>query len=370
MANVIFMEPGTDATQDTSFYSTIAGTVTSDATQYYTGTRSLKCHANFIGSVAHAGVPAVLVDAGRRISCRIFTDQLPSSPSPFFSLTQTGFGGLVCGVYLKTDGTLSIEPIGATSAVGSTVLAINTWYRITLSYVITSSTVFQFSLFINGIHEVDATAGTLTYTSATDFQLSTGGNTANRNIWFDDIYIDNGSDYSDPGNIQVTNKRSFSNGTTTGFTSQIGSGGSGYGSGHAPQVNEQPLNTANGWSMVGAGAAVTEEYNIEWLTVGDVAIPAGSTLVDVAGWVYASSLASETAQIIVDGTTSNIVLTSANTMFTKSSATPTAYPAGSGSDVGIITSTGLTTVSLYECGMLIAYTPPVGSPAKLIFTHE
>ncbi len=69
--------------------------------------------------------------------------------------------------------------------------------------------------------------------------------------YFDDIYVDNGSDLSDPGNVHVTAKRPGSNGLSNGFATQIGSGGSGFGSGHAPQVNERPLSNTNGWSSVG-----------------------------------------------------------------------------------------------------------------------
>ena len=58
----------------------------------------------------------------------------------------------------------------------------------------------------------------------------------------------------DPGAILVTAKRPFTNGTTEdGFTTQIGASGSGYGSGHTPQVNERPLSQTNGWSVIGAG---------------------------------------------------------------------------------------------------------------------
>ena len=43
-------------------------------------------------------------------------------------------------------------------------------------------------------------------------------------------------------------------------------------------------------------------------------------------------------------------------MFTNAAGSTT-YPAGSGSDIGEITTTALTTVSLYECGIVIAYIP-------------
>ena len=170
-----------------------------------------------------------------------------------------------------------------------------------------------------------------------------------------DHYVDNSSSLTDTGNIWVTAKRPVSNGTTNGFTTQIGSGGSSYGSGHSPQVNERPLSTTNGWSMVGAGSAVTEEYNIEAKNVGDIDL-SKATIVDWLGWVSASSLAGETGNIILGGSSVAQAITSTATLYTaiKGSAT---YPAGTGTDIGFQTTTALTTVSLYECGVVVAYIP-------------
>src|SRR5258705_56447 len=81
--------------------------------------------------------------------------------------------------------------------------------------------------------------------------------------------------------------------------------GTGHGTGHSPQVNEQPLSTTNGWSKIGAGSAVTEEYNVENRATGDVNINV-TFIVGVMGWVYASSLIAETGQIVVDGTATAI----------------------------------------------------------------
>jgi hypothetical protein len=180
--------------------------------------------------------------------------------------------------------------------------------------------------------------------------------TSIQTFWIDDFYVDNRTDLTDPGDVRVTAKRPFANGTTNGFTTQIGAGGSGYGSGHAPQVNERPLSQTNGWSMVGAGAAVTEEYSVEGASVGDVDVSI-HPIYDWSSWVFAKSLASETASLIVGGATSNIALTSTATAFQKAAGS-TIYPVGS-TDVGIITDTSLTTVSLYECGVLIAFSPVV-----------
>ena len=109
--------------------------------------------------------------------------------------------------------------------------------------------------------------------------------------------------------------------------------------------------------MIGAGSAVTEEYNIESTTTGDISInSANSLIVDYMGWVSASSLVGETAQLILNGVNKAISLTSTNTVFTSYANSHT-YPAGTGADIGIITDTSLTTVSLYECGVIVAFKP-------------
>lgn len=152
-------------------------------------------------------------------------------------------------------------------------------------------------------------------------------------------------------------------GTTNGFTTQIGAGGSGYGSGHSPQVNERALSTTNGWSMVGAGSAVTEEYNIENIATGDTNLT-GATIVDWLGWASMSSLVGETVQMVVGGANFAQAITSTATLYTKMKGSTT-YPVGTGTDIGITTDTSLTTVSLYECGIIVAYIPVATSNQRV-----
>jgi hypothetical protein len=123
-------------------------------------------------------------------------------------------------------------------------------------------------------------------------------------------------------------------------------------------VNEQPASQTNGWAS--ASLSITEEYTVEGATVGDVNLT-GLLLYDWLGWVVAKSLASETAQLIVGGTTTNISLTSTPTCFFAAKGS-TAYPAG-GTDVGLVTSgVTSTTVSLYDCGVVVAYNPTAPPP--------
>ncbi len=363
----VFMESGTDATQDLTFYASTSGTVASDSGQAYTGPRSLKC-TTVSGTAGFVTAPVgSAADAGTRISFYFRFDSTPSAGDQFFvtrnSGTATGFR-----IRWNAGSVISLKSsAGVQLAAGTTALSTNTWYRISIAYTITSTTVYSVSVWINGVLEMSVVNGAALFAIGTNqFSLSAEG-TGNRNTWFDNIYADNSAAVTDTGNVLVTAKRPIANGTTNGFTTQIGSGGSGYGTGHAPQVNEQPLNTANGWSVAAAGSAVTEEYNVEGRAIGDVDIASGVSIVDLCGWAYAKALVSETGQLVLNGATPSVTIPTSNTMLTAF-AGATNYPAGAGTDIGLVTSTTVTTVSLFECGILVAYIPIAA--AFPVFDHH
>lgn len=231
-------------------------------------------------------------------------------------------------------------------------LSTGVWYRISVAYTITSSTVNRFEVWVDGVSSISITNASV-FNALTTRNLLLGGSDGTLDARFSDIYLDDSTALTDPGNIWVTAKRPNANGTTNNFVTQIGSGGSGYGSGHSPQVNERASSDTNGWSVV-AVAATTEEYTIESAATGDINISA-DTIVDYVGWVRAKSLIAETGLIKVGGTTSNIALTSTITTFQKVKGSST-YPAGN-TDIGIVTDATATTVSLYEAGIVVAYIP-------------
>lgn len=294
-------------------------------------------------------------DTGGRMSFYIYIVALPSSDCSFFYMQKTDQTTVVFKLLLTSTGVLKLyETTNQIGNSGST-LSTKVWYRISFAYTITNSTTNQFRVFKNGFSDISASNVTLTNTGADNFGLGNISTNGTFDIRLSDIYADNDTSLTDTGDIWVMAKRPNANGSTNNFTTQIGAGGSGYGSGHSPQVNERAVSTTNGWSMVGIGNAVTEEYSIESKATGDIDI-SQKDIVDYMGWVYASSALSETGQMVLAGVNSNISLTSSNTYFT-SFAGLTAYPAG-GTDIGIITSTTVTTVSLYECGIVVAYLIP------------
>lgn len=353
-----FMESGTDATQTIAFYASSIGTVTSATDWSATGPRSVKFDVTGTPAAAQVTTPAgVLGDAGRRPCVRRRFDTLPTGDDVIFTIQTSAVLG-VFNIRLTSGGLLKIVLANGTTLVtGSKVLAVNVPYRICFPYTVTSTSVYTVKVLINGVLDSSVVNGTALARTGTDrlvLGMSTT-NSANAHAWIDDLYIDNGSTLDDPGDIHVTAKRPFANGTANGFTTQIGSGPApnGIGSGHAPNVSEEPLSQSFGWSFLTALATVTEEYNIENPAAGDLSVSLPG-LKGVMGWIFAGSALSETGKILVQNVTSNISLTSTPAFFFAIGSNT--YPAGVGSDIGMQTdSSSTTTVSLYECGIVVAY---------------
>jgi len=375
MPTVTFLESGGDATQDQSFWplgwnssspgnegSDGNGALTLDSSQSHTGSRSIKSTTTATNSQAYVVTPnGVVVDAGAAISFWVrFSTVSPSVKTSFCILEQASDGPSVFGIGLNTNTGSNVN--------GSTTLSATTWYRITISYFITSVSNWAAKVYINGVLEFTMNNlvnsnlfGSMGTTGCVVFGQDNIGtafpNGAIMSVWFDDIYIDNRTDQSDPGNISVTAKRPFANGTTNGF-STTGTP-SGYGSGHASYVNgNYPVgsDTTTYVSVVVIASAITEEFNIEGSTVGDVSL-SGATIKGVQGWIFASSTLTETDKILVDGTQTSISVTSTPTLFTQNSPNPTTYPAGTGTDIGMVTNTTAATAKLFGAGILIAYIP-------------
>jgi hypothetical protein len=356
---VKFLEPGGDTTYTLAttngFWANITGSPTINTDFVHGG--HIKSIANAINTNNSVRTPdGTVADAGTRVSFYFYMNALPTATCNFASFSTAApvtchqLGVTSAGV-LRLARTSSVQ-----LAVGST-LSTGVWYRISIAYTISSTSVNRFEVFVNGVSDMSVTNATLTNIGAVRNSFGTIGADATADFRFSDIYVDDSSSLTDTGNIWVTAKRPNANGTTTGFTTQIGAGGSGYGSGHSPQVNERALSTTNGWSMVGAGSAVTEEYNIEGSSTGDLTVNTGQ-IIDYMGWVSTKSLVAETINIILNGASTAQAITTTITNY-KVFAGSTTYPAGTGTDIGIQTDTSLTTVSLYECGVVVAYIPAV-----------
>src|ERR1035437_8104933 len=355
---VTFLEPSGDADfangigASNNFWGTGFGTT---ATDFVHGSHVKSIAYATTGSSALGSKTFVLNATGNRISVYFYINVLPNATAPILAASDGGVGGVM--VKLTSAGKLQLARWDTEAQIGSdgSTLSTGIWYRISMAYTITSTTVNEIRVFKDGILDISVTNATIGGASVSTMYVGNLDTNAALDLRSSDHYIDNSNSLTDTGNIWVTAKRPVSNGTTNGFTTQIGSGGSGYGSGHTPQVNERPKSSTNGWSMVGAGSTVTEEYNVEAKNVGDIDIST-ATIIDWVGWASMKSLAGETLNMILDGANVTQAITSTTTLYTKIKGSTT-YPSGTGADIGITTTTALTTVSLYECGVIVAYIP-------------
>jgi hypothetical protein len=286
----------------------------------------------------------------------MYLDTIPSGTADII-LFRTAANVTLFSLRILTNGRLQVVPSSSGGTSGTTVLSVNTPYLVQVSYTITSTTVFTIKVFLNQKLEITSTTGTLGTTVSDRFQFQLASATGvNANMWVRDFFIDNLSTLDSPGDIIVTNKRPNANGAANNYTTQIGSGGSGYGTGHSPQVNEQPLSTTNGWSIASA-SSVTEEYSIENSATGDKNVSNPRyTLVDYMGWIYAKTGTADTRNIIVNGVSSNISVTTSYAMYTKAAGS-TSYPSGN-TAIGMNNNSLVALDSLAECGILLAYKLP------------
>ena len=305
-----------------------------------------------------------LADAGSRVTAYIYIATLPSADCSWFYAQKTDQTTVVFKLILTSAGVLKLyETTNQIGSNGST-LSTGTWYRISVAYTITNTTTNRFEVFKDGVSDISVTNATLTNTGSDNFGFGNISTDGSFDMRLSDIYVDDSNSLTDTGDVWVTAKRPNANGTSSQFTTQIGAGGSGYGTGHSPQVNERALSETNGWSGVTTSSTtLNEHYAIENAATGDLNLT-GATIKGVMGWIRAnlSSTTSQTGGIIVDGTYTAKSLGTSYGYHTQMSPNPTTYPAGTGTDIGMrkVTTTSTSrTGRLAECGVIIAYTPAV-----------
>ncbi len=346
-ATTTFMEAGTDATNDTTFYTTTGTAPTSSTTQFHGSPRSLKINAGSLGGVIKSGI---LADAGRRISMWVYSEA--SVSQPLFRIQQPG-GNSEATVSIWSDDTVKFTyGLSNTQVAGSNTITSGAWHQVVMAYKITSTTVNEFRIYVDGNLEISLTNITLSSTVYTDLVIghpnSAGGAGAQ---YIDDVYVDDSNALTYPGDIRVTAKLP----TTVSSNAWDTTGGTG-------AVNERGIGTAN-YKAHASSAAATQTYQIQAAAIGDVDI---SSYTYVAGttWVWAKrgSGGAGTPYIkpcytgvsditpALDATTAALF-----TLTTDSTSYPTLYNAGC---VGMQSTGAGADTFMYEAGMLIAYQVP------------
>lgn len=367
---ITFIEPGGDATYTVTTtngtWPTLLGTVPTVASDFVhsTHTRSLKPGINAQSQLLTE--TGTISDAGARISLRVYINVLPNATAQIFHLRSSS-GAVTNSLMITSAGVLQLWKGTSTSQIGSdgATLSTGAWYRLSLAYTITSASVNRFELYVNGASSISATnAASTVGTSRPAFGNVAADTTFDWRI--SDVYVDNDNTLTDPGDVYVTAKLPFANGTASDFTTAVGgTTGSGYGTGHAPNVNERALNTSHAYAVTTSGvAASSETFSIEPAATGDFDL-SSVTILGVLGWVSAKSLANMTAMLVLNGVSFSTNLTSTIAVARKISGSNT-YPSG-GDAIGLTTDAiTATTVTLYEAGIMIAYKAASSGSAKFL----
>lgn len=346
-----FLEAGTGATFGTQFFSSTSGTVSSDSGTVHTGIRSLKLASTY----ATAKRDGILSDAGFRCSVYFNTSSWPSdhTEGPGI-LSFAAAGGTPFVMNFRIDESTGVlkayyqgSGIPVPGGAGTTSVSTGTWHRLSVAAVITSKTVNDFKVWLDGVLEITIhNLVEIDSTGADQFILGAGSGVT---TYFSDIFVDNGSSLTDPGDIRVTAKRPASNNVNQ-FTTNIGANPAN----RWTNVNERALSETNGW--LDAVNADRENYGIEAQSAGDVDLT-GVTLLDRCAWIWAKATTGGlgSPKITNNGTDTAITLLSTSSLFTNIVTSGT-YPSASDT-IGMVSAGTLDTTSFYECGMLIAYTP-------------
>jgi hypothetical protein len=322
--------------------------VTIDTTIAHTGISSYKLNTTSPAAIAYIARSNIITDAGARISAWFrFPNPGPAANTRLILATQ----GLACG--LQPNGKLYVNG-GGTTISGNTVLSANTWYRLSLSYKITSATVWTVNAYLNGNLECTlSNGGSVTTGNNTVYWLADAAAGANWICNFDELYVDNGADLSDPGGggtLGVTAKLPVTANSTGPSTSLIGNGA----------VNERPINTANGASV---GNADIRTYTVQATNVGDANVQ--GTQLGYVGWAWLSSANTAAGYLYVNGSAYAITGTTTIQMFQVMAAG--AYVA-TGNAIGVAGPSGqLLYFNLYECGLMVAYSQPAQTHGTATF---
>lgn len=357
---------GTSGTQTTAWYESLVGAVTVDTGVTLDGNATLKLDTSSPAAlvVATTTKAGAIAAAGRRISRYVRFSTLPTVGTFLSILNASTATTVVLNVALDSNGKLVLRNNTATmGAVGSTTLSVNTWYRIALSYVVTTTTNWSANVYLgqagdsptySGALELNRTNADATLSAtACDRLTAQMGATAGANITLNITHtvIDDSTDLADPGNEKTTAKLPTTN-TTNGFDTTVGTGA----------VNERPVSTTNGRTHA-ATSDVDQDYEIEAASAGDHDI-SGATIVGNVAWIWAelSSLTGTPLSHIIHNGARDAATwdpASANTpqLFTIVS-TSASYPQNAnGKNIGTSSSTIAADTKLWDCGVIVVYQP-------------
>jgi hypothetical protein len=339
-----------------------SGSVVAQTTVKEHGWGSLK-HDSGASVSAYVVAGGVLADAGRRISVRKRFDHTPDPAAGTGIIrVMTSASGNIAEVRLDSAGKLRLyagSTGGTLQQTGATTLSMNgtTWYRIAFCYTITSSTVNEFRVYLNGTLELTASNVSAQTTGTSHLRIGWTGTTAGANkvMYSQDHYVDDSTALTDPGDIRVTGKMPASISGTTNAWTLVGT---------APNrwdaVDERPASTTNRYTQT-ANTQVLEQFLVEADSVGDDDIT-GATFLGLTGWAHYAVAAGAGSTLISMGLQGGLfTLTTTAASGVYQTHFKVATSAHADQDLIGLRSSGTTADSNFaEAGILIAYIAAAG----------
>jgi len=275
-----------------------------------------------------------------------------------------GAGDKLFGLSLLSKGSnavLRFADTAGTAFDGITLLPLNQWTRISFACNLPAADNLSAIVFIEGIQELSVT------------EMSTGGSPSpsalrygwtgqpgiDRICWFDQVYIDDGEDLSDPGDRRSTAKLA----TTVNEDEFDTTGGSG-------AVNERPPSETN-YRQQAASSRARQNYNIQAADDGDVDI-SSETVVGIMGWLRARrslTIGAGTPSFTLDGTDYGIIVPGSSPVTMFKGLMQSTYPSSSAA-IGLVSGATSVDYFLYECGVIPVYEGPDISPRRILAYQE
>jgi hypothetical protein len=356
-------EPGSSPTETLGLFTSSSGTVTSDGSVTILGQRTILGDSGGGAGVAAYVQRNGVLGANGRLTFRLKFSALPSADCGILD-TLSSANGFQFRIFLRSTGVLRLVGNSTTLATGSTVLSVNTEYRLTLCWTIASTSVNESRIYIDDAASPECTASNATLPAASSdrfrcgwTQTNVGG--SNKLINVAQFYMDDGSTLDNTGDVRVTAKLPAAAHTQDVAWTTFGTGA----------INERPINQANRRILTGAGDTGLELYHVQARSVGDVDLT-GATVVGFYGWVQAGRSSGGyvgTDRLVSSGVSTTVALTTSGTAYQETPQTTSTYP----TTIGMQRTVADTPDALfYEAGVVVVYTPGSGALFPPIRTYQ
>lgn len=350
---IIFLDPGGDAVGAIGYFNIITVTgsasATYDTSQHAVGVGSYRFEVNAVDSDSYAETTSILGQQGHcRVSFYFRYDLIPDSPTTILQGLDVDHLDLFRLVIVpEGDGVVvALQDEALTLYPGVIELLPETWNRISFSYIEHDLDDTDIKVYVNGVEEVSVTALPSGDTSPAIPYLRYGvilNPTIDSVCWFDQIYVDDGDDLADPGDILITAKLPATV-NDNNWNATVGTGA----------INERPLSETN-YQQHTASSGVRQTYTLQTAAVGDVDLT-GNFIIGYMGWIWAKKGPGDDGDLpalIVNNTVQPIILTASPKLF-RLPVTSSAYPSHA-AGIGMRSNEEAADTFLYECGVVIAY---------------